>query len=91
MRYFGATNQYVGVAHIHWPNGNKPRDIPECGFDGGLCPELPFWDILAAPLLTILVFLLAIAILICGVASMAICVRVRTLFTIQGQNMAVLL
>ncbi|CAG2110775.1 unnamed protein product [Medioppia subpectinata] len=64
MRYFGATKQYVGVAPIHWPNGKKPVDLPECGFDASKCPELPFWDILTASLLTILVFLLAIAILI---------------------------
>lgn len=42
MHYFGATNQYVTVAPIHWPNGIKPVDIPLCGFDGSLCPGMSF-------------------------------------------------
>lgn len=40
MNYFGATDQYVSVKDIHWPNGKKPQDFPHCGFDGSLCRGL---------------------------------------------------
>lgn len=37
LRFYGATRSYETIREIHWPHKSKPKDFPECGFDGSKC------------------------------------------------------
>ena len=37
--YYGANGTLDFFGEIHWPLGKgPPKDTPECGYDGELCP-----------------------------------------------------
>ena len=40
LHYYGATQKYDKIGLIHWPNDEKPLDVPPCGFDGTECSGL---------------------------------------------------
>lgn len=50
--------QYETNYDMRWPNGNRPKDEPSCGFENELCPKpnTQLHSIIAAGVLLVMLF-----------------------------------
>ncbi|UXI20373.1 FERM RhoGEF and pleckstrin domain-containing protein 1 [Sarcoptes scabiei] len=62
LRFYGATRSYETIREIHWPHKSKPKDFPECGFDGSKCEDWTFWEMMIV-LMAIMLFVMILTII----------------------------